>query len=102
MGKPAGVPVLTCTHTCDGSVPMSMGTGLVTGTKLDTCTHTHGGFYLRVCPLGARLVRVKVHEQAHIRADPYNEEQQPHDNHAIMSLSCLQECAWHKRHNGIL
>jgi len=67
-GKPAGVLVLTCTCTRDGSVPMSTGTGLVTGTKLGTRTRTRGGFYPRVRPLGARVVRARVRERAHIRA----------------------------------
>ena len=61
-GKPTGVLVLTCTCTHNGLVPMSTGTGLVTGTKLGTRTCTHGGFYLWVRPLGARVVRVRVHE----------------------------------------
>jgi len=55
-------------------------------------------------------VRARVCEQAHIHADPYNEEQQWHDNHAIMVitslplslLSCLQECALCERRNGML
>ena len=66
MGKPAGAPVLTCTHTCNRSVPVSTGTGLVMGTKFGTCTHTHSGLDPWVCPVGTRVVRVKVCEQAHI------------------------------------
>ena len=58
MGKPAGAPVLTCTHTCNRSVPVSTGTGLVMGTKFGTCTHTHSGFDPWVCPVGTRVVRV--------------------------------------------
>jgi len=45
-GKPVGVLVLTHTRTHDGSVPMSMGMGLVTGTKLGIHTCTHGGYTL--------------------------------------------------------
>ena len=110
MGKPMGVLVLTCICTHDRSVSMSMGTGLVIGTKLGTCTHTRGGFYPWVRPLEARVVRARVHEQAHIRADPYNEGRRWHDNCAITViaslslslLSCLQEWAWCKRRNGTL
>ena len=67
-GKPAGVPVLTRTHTRDGSVPVSTGTGLVTGTEFGTRTRTRSGFDPRVCPVGTRVVRVKVCEQARIHA----------------------------------
>jgi hypothetical protein len=61
MGKPVGVPVLTHTRTRDGSVPMSTGTGLVTGTEFGT--RTRSGFDPRVCPpVGMRVVRVSVCE----------------------------------------
>ena len=64
MGKPAGAPVLTCTHTCNRSVPVSTGTGLVMGTKFGTCTHTHSGFDPWVCPVGTRVVRVVLGKPA--------------------------------------
>ena len=62
MGKPVGVPVLTRTRTRDGSVPVSTGVGLVTGTEFGT----RSGFDPQVCPVGTRVVRVRVCEQARI------------------------------------